>query len=111
MVGFTGKPRDAKIELSQGSTSSEDTDLGFVPLLHLAADWGMTRAGHLLFNFHGLAGGPGRTFVSSLKFGDDLGDRWRITMGYRTLEGGVDVDSVYNFAWLHYGAVPVVLRL
>lgn len=110
-VGFTGKLRDAKIELSQGSMSSEDTDLGFVPLLHLAADWRMTKAGHLLFDFDGLAGGPGRAFDSSLKFGYDLGDRWRITMGYRTLEGGADVDSVYNFAWLHYGAVSIVLRL
>ena len=110
-VGFTGKLRDAKIELSQGSLSSKDTDLGFVPLLHLAADWRVTRAGHLLFDFDGLAGGPGRAFDSSLKFGYDLADRWQITLGYRTLEGGADVDSVYNFAWLHYGAVSVVLRL
>jgi hypothetical protein len=110
-IGFTGKLRDAKIELRQGSMSSKDTDLGFVPLLHLAADWRMTRAGHLLFDFDGLAGGPGRAFDSSLKFGYDLGDRWRVSVGYRTLEGGADVDSVYNFAWLHYGAASIVLRL
>ena len=110
-VGFTGKLRDAKIELTQGSVSSKDTDLGFVPLLHLAADWRFSRAGHLLFDFDGLAGGPGRAFDSSMKFGYDLADRWQITLGYRTLEGGADVESVYNFAWLHYGAVSVVLRL
>ncbi|MFC1659889.1 hypothetical protein ACFL3S_00305 [Gemmatimonadota bacterium] len=110
-VGFTGKLRDARIELQQGARSSKDTDLGFVPLLHLAADWRMTGAGHLLFDFDGLAGGPGRAFDSSLKFGYDLGDRWRITLGYRTLEGGADVESVYNFAWLHYGTVSVALRI
>ena len=59
----------------------------------------------------GLAGGPGRAFDTSLKFGYDLNDRWQVTLGYRTLEGGADVDSVYNFAWLHYGAASVVLRL
>ncbi len=109
-VGFSAKLRDAKIELLQGSTGSKDTDLGFVPLLHLAADWRLTSAGHLLFDFDGLAGGPGRAFDSSLKFGYDLGDRWRLTIGYRTLEGGADVASVYNFAWLHYGATSIVVR-
>ena len=109
-VGFTGKLRDAKVALRQGATYSEDTDLGFVPLLHLAADWQLTKSGHLLFDFDGLAGGPGRAFDSSLKFGYDLGDRWRITMGYRTLEGGADVESVYNFAWLHYGLASISLR-
>ena len=34
-----------------------------------------------------------------------------IYAGYRTLEGGADNDEAYNFAWLHYGAVGVRLRL
>jgi len=25
-----------------------------------------------------------------------------VSAGYRTVEGGADVDEVYNFAWLHY---------
>jgi hypothetical protein len=109
-VGFTGKLRDAKVALRQGNIYSEDTDLGFVPLLHLAADWRVFRNGNLLFDFDGLAGGPGRAVDSSLKLGYDLGDRWRLTLGYRTLEGGADVESVYNFAWLHYGVASFVFR-
>ena len=35
-VGVTAKVRDAKIELRQGDTSSQDDDLGFVPLAHFA---------------------------------------------------------------------------
>lgn len=27
--------------------------------------------------------------------------RWRVVGGYRTIEGGADVDSVYAFAWLN----------
>jgi hypothetical protein len=109
-LGFTAKLRDAEIRLQQGAVSARDTDLGFVPLLHLAADWRFTPRGHLLFDFDGLAGGPGRAFDTALKLGYDLSDRWRLSAGYRTLEGGADVESVYNFAWLHYGILSISYR-
>ncbi len=110
-TGFTAKVRDAKVELVQGSTTGRDTDVGFVPLLHLGADWQVAPRWRLLFDFDGLAGGPGRAFDVALKLGRDVGERWRITGGYRTLEGGADVDSVYNFAWLHYAVVSVVVGM
>lgn len=109
-VGFTAKIRDAKVELSQAGTTSKNTDVGFVPLLHLAADWHFAPRWHLLFDFDGLAGGPGRAFDTSLDVGRDLGPHWRLTAGYRTLEGGADVESVYNFAWLHYAVVSGIYR-
>ena len=109
-VGFTAKIRDAKIELSQGDTTSKDTDVGFVPLLYLAADWNFAERWHLLFDFDGLAGGPGRAFDIALKLGYDFNDHWGITGGYRTIEGGADVDSVYNFAWLNYAVVSGIYR-
>jgi hypothetical protein len=108
-AGFTAKVRDAKVELIQGRTTSRDTDVGFVPLLHLAADWQFASRWRLLFDFDGLAGGPGRAFDVALKLGHDVGERWRITGGYRTIEGGADVDAVYNFAWLHYAVVSGVV--
>lgn len=109
-VGFTGKIRDAKIELSQGGTTSKDTDVGFVPLLHLAADWQLASRWHLLFDFDGLAGGPGRAFDIALKLGHDFSKRWSVTGGYRMVEGGADVDAVYNFAWFHFAVVSGVYR-
>jgi hypothetical protein len=109
-VGFTAKIRDAKIELSQGDTTSKDTDVGFVPLLHLAADWQFASHWRLLFDFDGLAGGPGRAFDTAVKLGRDFGPRWRVAMGYRMLEGGADVDAVYNFAWLHYAVLSGTYR-
>jgi hypothetical protein len=45
-----------------------------------------------------------------LKLGYELGDRWGIGGGYRTVEGGADVESVYNFAWLHYALASVTYR-
>jgi hypothetical protein len=110
-AGFTAKLRDAEVRLEQGETIAKDTDLGFVPLLHLAADWQFAPKTRLDFDFDGLAGGPGRAFDSALKITYELHNRVRIGVGYRTLEGGADVDSVYNFAWLHYGLLSVALFL
>jgi hypothetical protein len=109
-VGFTAKIRDAKIELSQGSTTSKDTDLGFVPLLYFGADWRFAGPWHLIFDFEGLAGGPGRAFDIALKLQYAINDRWGLSAGYRTLEGGADVEAVYNFAWLHYAVVSGTFR-
>jgi hypothetical protein len=109
-VGFTAKIRDAKIELTQGSTTSKDTDVGFVPLVYLGADWQFAGKWHLFFDFDGLAGGPGRAFDIALKLHYAINDHWGLSAGYRTLEGGADVESVYNFAWLHYAVVSGTYR-
>lgn len=109
-VGFTAKVRDAKIRLVQGETASEDTDLGFVPLLYLRGDWSFAERWHLLLDLDALAGGPGRAEDLSLKIGYDLSDRWSLAGGYRTVEGGADVDEVYNFAWFNYAVVSATYR-
>ena len=108
-VGFTAKIRDATIELRQGSTSSRKTDLGFVPLLHLAADRQLSPNWSLRFDADALAGGPGRAEDIALKAAYDIG-RWTLSAGYRTVEGGADVDAVYAFAWLHYAVVSAAVR-
>jgi len=110
-VGFTAKIRDASIGLSQGSVSSKKDDVGFVPLIHLAASRTIGTRWYLAFDADALAGGPGRAVDASLKVGYDLGEQWSVRAGYRTVEGGADVESVYNFAWLHYGAVSIVWRM
>jgi hypothetical protein len=109
-VGFTAKVRDAKIRLEQGATASEDTDVGFVPLLHLRGDWRFAGRWHLILDLDALGGGPGRAEDVSLKISRDLGRRWSVAGGYRTVEGGADVDEVYNFAWFNYAVVSATYR-
>ena len=46
----------------------------------------------------------------ALKVGYDFNDRWRVTAGYRTVEGGADIEEVYNFAWFQYAVVSGVFR-
>lgn len=109
-IGATAKIRDAKIELRQGDTTSRDTDVGFVPLLYFRADWRFAEKWHAIADFDGLAGGPGRAIDLALKIGYDINDHWSVTAGYRMVEGGVDIDEVYNFAWFNYAVVSGVLR-
>lgn len=109
-VGITAKIRDASIGLSQGSVRSEKDDVGFVPLVHLAASRTIGTRWYLAFDADALAGGPGRAIDASVKVGRDLGRQWSLRAGYRTVEGGADVESVYNFAWLHYAVLSLVWR-
>jgi hypothetical protein len=110
-IGATAKVRDATIALAQGDTRSRTDDLGFVPLFHLSADRRFDGGWSLAFDADALAGGPGRAIDASLKVGYDLDDRWSVRAGYRTVEGGADVESVYSFAWLHYLAASIVWRI
>ncbi len=110
-LGVTAKVRDATISLAQGPTTGRKDDVGFVPLLHIAAEQRLGSRWNVSLDADALAGGPGRAIDASLKLGYDVSDRWSIRAGYRTVEGGADVESVYSFAWLHYLAASIVWRL
>jgi hypothetical protein len=109
-IGATAKIRDAKIELDQDGVSAAKTDLGFVPLLHLRAGYRLSDRASLVLDLDALAGGPGRAEDGSLKLYVDFPESWSFSAGYRTVEGGADVDEVYNFAWLHYAVASVAYR-
>jgi hypothetical protein len=109
-VGFTAKIRDAKIELSQAGTSARKTDVGFVPLLHLRGEVRLAPRWRGLLELDALAGGPGRAEDGVVKVAFDVTRRWALAAGYRTVEGGADVDEVYNFAWLHYAVASAAFR-
>lgn len=42
-----------------------------------------------------------------MKLGWQLNPGLAWEVGYRTVEGGADVEEVYNFAWLHYAVTSV----
>jgi len=106
-VGFTANIRDALIALQQDGVSSRKSDLGFVPLLHVAGQWRPAPRWYLSLDADVIAGGPGRAEDVAVKLGRDLGRRWAVEAGYRMVEGGADVTSVYTFAWFHYGVVSI----
>ncbi len=106
-IGFTANIRDALIRLEQDGTTSRKDDLGFVPLIHLAGRWRPAAGWHLSLDADVIAGGPGRAEDVALKLGRDLGRSWTVRAGYRMVEGGADVASVYTFAWLHSAVVSI----
>lgn len=99
--GVTGKVRDAEIGLRQQDVSATDDNVGFVPLLYFATEYRFNDRWSLFADIDGLAGGPGRAFDLSVKLNYTLDNDWKLGIGYRTLEGGVDNDDVYNFSWFN----------
>lgn len=109
-LGLTAKIRSAEISLRQEGTESAYSNVGFVPLIHAAAAWHPAPGWSLAVDADGAAATQGRAFDVSVKLYRDLSERWSVSAGYRTLEGGADVEDVYTFAWLHYLTLSVVYR-
>jgi hypothetical protein len=106
-VGFTGFIRDARIALRQGDTFAEDTDVGFVPLAHVRGEARLSERWRFVLDVDGLGASQGRAFDVAATLRYALSDRWGVAFGYRTIEGGADVEEVYNFAWLHFAVAAV----
>jgi len=109
-IGLTAKIRSAETSLAQGQLSSSYSNVGFVPLLYAAAAWHPAPGWSVALDADGAAASQGRAFDVSLKLYRDLSERWSVSAGYRTLEGGADVEDVYAFAWFHYLTVSAVYR-
>lgn len=109
-VGFTAFIRDARIALRQGSTFSEDTDVGFVPLAHLNGEAKIADRWRFSLDVDGMGAPQGRAFDIAAKLNYAPSNQWEMSFGYRTIEGGADVERVYNFAWLHFTVASLRFR-
>jgi hypothetical protein len=109
-IGLSGKLRVAEIELAQEGASASYSNTGFVPLLYASAAWRPSPRWALTLDADGAAAPQGRAFDVSLKLYRHVSDRWSVSLGYRTLEGGADVEDIYTFAWFHYVTFSAVYR-
>lgn len=108
-LGATGFIRDARIALSQPGAAAEDTDVGFVPLGHV---YGEARFGDrwwLGLELDGSAAPQGRAFDAAAMLNYRVTRNVSIGGGYRTIEGGADVDAVYTFAWINAAVAKVAV--
>ncbi|TFG74995.1 MAG: hypothetical protein E4H23_11290 [Chrysiogenales bacterium] len=101
-IGVTAKIRDAEIALKSTTLSASKTDVGFVPLLHARLEWDWSRQLGFLCEVDAAAAKQGRAEDVLLALNWRLSPRLHTRFGYRFVEGGADVDEVYNFAWIHY---------
>jgi len=103
--------RDAAISISQGSKFQDNTDLGFVPLVSLYSEYQFNPKIQAILKGDALVGPVGRAedFFLGLQYSpiENLG----IKAGYRLIEGGADVDQVYNFAYFHFGSIGLTYTI
>lgn len=111
-IGFTAKIRDALIKVESPEKSSTKTNVGFVPLFHFRVEYFITPKIRALLEGDALAspGGQGRAEDILLGLLVRAGKGWDIKAGYRMIEGGADVDEVFNFAWLNFYSIGTIFR-
>jgi hypothetical protein len=109
-LGFTGFVRDARIALSQTGVFAEDTDVGFVPLGHISGDARLSPRWHIALELDGTAAPQGRAFDFAGTINYRPASRVTLSAGYRTIEGGADVDRVYTFAWVNAAIARLGVR-
>lgn len=101
--------RDARIALAQGSLVADDTDLGFVPLVSFELNKELTKEVSFMLKGDALVGPVGRAediFAGILY--NLRSDKYKLKAGYRLIEGGADVDQVYNFAFIHFADIGLI---
>ena len=96
-VGVVGKIRDAKIEVKQGSTKKEFSNIGFVPLAAFGAEWRILNALSIFTHTDALGAPQGSAYDSQIELKYQHGS-YGASFGKRILGGGADNDTVYNFA-------------
>lgn len=101
-AGLTAKIRDAAIGIEGGGLSSTKTNAGFVPLINLRVLWQFHDRWGLLLEGDGAVARQGRAEDFLLALLWKVRDNLSLKFGYRILEGGADVEEVYNFTMLHY---------
>jgi hypothetical protein len=100
--GLTAKIRDASISLEDDGKRSEKKNIGFVPLINFRAQWILSKDLSILVDGDALAASQGRAEDVLIAIQYKLDENVALKLGYRILEGGADVDEVYNFTLLNY---------
>lgn len=108
-LGFTGKIRDADIRLRSERSETHYANVGFVPLLNLVATWQPTPKLLVLLEADALGAKQGRAEDVFLGLGYQLNPFVALKGGYRVVEGGADTDEIYNFTWINYAALGLVV--
>jgi hypothetical protein len=100
-IGGTAFVRDASIRLRAPGVESEDSNVGFVPLLALRTAYDLNDRWSAMLDSDLAFAPQGRAVDLALLARYRLDDRISLSGGYRTIEGGADNDDVYSFAWFN----------
>lgn len=111
-LGATLLVRDAEIRLTEGDITTADDDLGYVPLVSFDLRYMPSDRLSLLLKGDALVGPVGRAedIFAGMQY-SITDDNLAFKLGYRVIEGGADVDQVYNFAFFHFASLGFILTL
>lgn len=109
-LGFTAKIRDAAITLKSADTISRKPNVGFVPIINFNFQWMSTNTLSFLLNGDALVAPQGRAedVLTAIQY--DMNKNVDIRIGYRILEGGANVEQVYNFTLINYLLFGITYR-
>jgi len=108
-IGLTAKIRDAYIEVDGGGQNAKKTNVGFVPLLNFRILWQFDKDWGLLLEADAAAAAQGRAEDVLLALRYSLNEKVHVRVGYRIIEGGADVEEVYNFALIHFFGAGITI--
>lgn len=108
-VGFTGKIRDANVAISGPDGATNYDNVGFVPLLNVRLNYRPGERLSFLLEGDALGAKQGRAEDVFVGLSYGLSNLIRLKGGYRVVEGGANVDEIYNFTWINYASVGVVI--
>lgn len=108
-IGFTAKIRDAAIGLEGGGLSAKKTNVGFVPLLNARVEHRLSQKFGLLLEADALAAPQGRAEDVLLALLYRISPAMTLKAGYRFVEGGADNDVVYNFTFISYASIGLLI--
>ncbi|GAB3708536.1 hypothetical protein GCM10027592_43810 [Spirosoma flavus] len=110
-LGLTAKIRDANVQFTNESASSHFANVGFVPLINFNVIYKPDEYWRLMLEGDALGSRFGRAEDIFVGGAYAINRAFSVKAGYRVVEGGADVDEVYNFTWINYASVGVMLSL
>ena len=110
-AGFTAKIRDAGITLKSGDVTISKLNTGFVPLLNFLYNIKLNDRWQAEFDIDAMFSPYGRAEDAFLGLRYEAVPGRSINIGYRIVEGGADVDEVYNFTLIHYAVLGVSVKM
>lgn len=110
-AGLTGKIRDADVRFKSESQDTHFDNIGFVPLINFYASYKPSYRWSFILEGDALAAKAGRAEDIFAGASCLINPKFSVKLGYRVVEGGADVEDVYNFNWINYGSVGILLSL
>ncbi|MCF2501615.1 hypothetical protein [Dyadobacter chenhuakuii] len=110
-LGLTAKIRDADVRFKNESQDTHFDNIGFVPLVNFYASYKPSYRWSVILEGDALAAKQGRAEDVFAGLAYQINPKFSVKAGYRVVEGGADTDEVYNFNWINYASVGVLLTL